>query len=141
MNSNLKSTYSTLMRSKFFNPAFNSAVFDGPFRIYFSQFHESLALKIYFHLQSFVAKEDYNLKEFQNQTGQSILILLYPNKESFGMSFDNDQNFICIENLEGDLVIGINGPFEDEKIHDVLNAVSSVLSAWKKQNVLREAVL
>ena len=78
----MKSSYSTLMQSKFFNPAFNSAIFDGPIRIYFAQFHESLALKIYFMIQQKLNNEVARAKEISKATGANILVMVYPSEES-----------------------------------------------------------
>ncbi len=119
----MKATYSALMNSRFFNPAFNSAIFDGPVRIYFAQFHESMALKIYFSLQQKYAAEMTKAKELYKGHGQNVLVMIYPTKESFGMSFDQTQSFIQKDDLHGDIVLGLNGPFEDELLPQVLQAV------------------
>jgi len=119
----MKATYSALMNSRFFNPAFNSAIFDGPVRIYFAQFHESMALKIYFSLQQKYPTEVARAKEFYKRHDQNVLVMIYPTKESFGMSFDQTQAFIQKDDLHGDVVIGLNGPFEDELLPQVLEAI------------------
>jgi hypothetical protein len=119
------------MQSKFFNPAFNSAIFDGPVRIYFAQFHESLALKIYFSLQQNFAAELAKAKEQHQQTGRTVLVMLYPSEESFSMSFENEPHFIAVDDLMDDTVIGVNGPFEDEKLSEVLGKVLGAMKNWE----------
>lgn len=123
----MKSTYSALINSKFFNPAFNSAIFDGPVRIYFAQFHESLALKIYFCLQQKFPSEINNAKEAYKKNGQNVLVMLYPNTESFEMSFERCDQKILKDELSGDTVIGIGGPFEDAELPNVMNEIMESL--------------
>lgn len=127
----MKATYSTLMQSKFFNPAFNSAIFDGPVRIYFAQFHESLALKIYFSLQQNFAAELAKAKEMHQLCGRTILVMLYPSEESFSMSFENEPHFLAVDDLMDDTVIGVNGPFEDDKLSEVLGKVLGAMKSWE----------
>lgn len=123
----MKATYSALMNSRFFNPAFNSAIFDGPVRIYFAQFHESLALKIYFSLQQRYPQQLTEAKENYKINSQNILVMLYPTKDSFAMSFENNSELIQKDDLLGDSVIGINGPFEDDQLDQVLKTIISSL--------------
>jgi hypothetical protein len=130
----MKATYSTLMNSRFFNPAFNSAIFDGPVRIYFAQFHESMALKIYFSLQQKFPQELSRAKENYKRLGSNVLVMLYPSVESFQMSFEEQNVMISQGNLLGDSVIGINGPFEDDKLMLVLETVVEALRAWDKED-------
>ena len=102
----MKGTYSTLMHSKFFNPAFNSAIFDGPIRIYFAQFQESMALKIYFQLQQNYSELVARAKTLSKETNQTVLVMLYPNAESFKMSFESAvDRLIEVDYLSGDTVI------------------------------------
>lgn len=130
----MKSAYSTLMQSKFFNPAFNSAIFDGPVRIYFSQIHESLALKIYFSLQQKAQDTLSHAKEIQKQSGKNLLVMLYPNHDAFHMSFEEqpegDNQFLAFDHLEDDSIIGINGPFEDHQLENVVAAVQKSIQGW-----------
>lgn len=126
-----KQSYSTLMQSKFFNPAFNSAIFDGPVRIYFNQCHESLALKIYFNLQQKFAHLMAEAKEAHRQHGHNVLVMLYPSAEAFQMSFEGETAFISASELSDDQVIGVNGPFEDHRLDSVLEAVVESVNKCK----------
>lgn len=128
----MKGTYTALMQSRFFNPAFNSAIFDGPIRIYFAQFHESLALKIYFCLQQKFAEEMSRAKELHKIHDRNVLVMLYPSQDSFKMSFETSDGFIAHDDLLSDTVIGINGPFEDEKLPAVLDEVVHAMKSWEK---------
>ncbi|MCS6838631.1 MAG: hypothetical protein NZ480_07260 [Bdellovibrionaceae bacterium] len=62
-----------LVKTHFYHPALNCAVFDGPLRIYFNQSQESLALKVYFFLQKEVEKI---LKQYDGTW--YFVVLLYP---------------------------------------------------------------
>jgi hypothetical protein len=128
----MRAPYSSLMQSKFFNPAFNSAIFDGPVRIYFAQFHESAALKIYFCFQQRLAELSLRAKELHKHLGKNVLIMLYPNQESFEMSFEGQSQFLIQDNLDEDFIIGINGPFEDDQIDLILRSISSCVNEWEK---------
>lgn len=127
----MKGTYSALVQSKFFNPAFNSAIFDGPVRIYFAQSHESLALKIYFHLQQHFSTQMARAKELQRLLDRNVLVMLYPSSDSFHLSFES-QNTTATDYLEEDTVIGINGPFEDSKLDQVLAEILGAFREWEK---------
>jgi len=137
----MKSTYSTLLQSKFFTPAFNSAIFDGPVRIYFSQFHEALALKIYFNLQQNLSSLMTKAKTIHKQTGRNVLVMLYPTQDSFQMSFEGSDSLLVQDSLDGDSLIGINGPFEDDLLPEVIRAISNSISAWEAPQSAIEATL
>lgn len=128
----MKGTYSALMQSKFFNPAFNSAIFDGPVRIYFAQSHEALALKIYFSLQQKFSTQLSRAKDLQKILDRTILVMLYPNTESYRHSFDESEKQVEVDCLHEDTVIGISGPFEDTQLDQVLAAIINSFEAWEK---------
>lgn len=130
----MKSSYSTLMQSKFFNPAFNSAIFDGPIRIYFAQFHEALALKIYFMIQQKLNNEVARAKEISRASGANILVMLYPSEESFLTSFENQVQTahpLALEKWNEDVVIGIRGPIEDQQLDLLMETLSMAIDTWK----------
>lgn len=129
----MKATYSALMNSRFFNPAFNSAIFDGPVRIYFAQFHESMALKIYFSLQQRFPEQMARAKDNYKRVGSNVLVMLYPTPEGFQMSFDESKELILKDDLLGDTVIGINGPFEDDRLPAVLDVIVEALEKWEQE--------
>lgn len=130
----MKSSYSTLMQSKFFNPAFNSAIFDGPVRIYFAQFHEALALKIYFLIQQKLGPEMARAKEISKATGANILVMVYPSEESFLMSFDeqnDNSNPLALEKWNQDVVVGLRGPIEDHNLDLLMDTIGLAIQNWK----------
>ncbi|WP_253715533.1 hypothetical protein [Bdellovibrio bacteriovorus] len=133
----MRSSYSTLMQSKYFNPAFNSAIFDGPIRIYFAQFHESLALKIYFMIQQQLVKEMARAKEVSKSSGANIMMMVYPTAESFTLSFDGkpaDTPFET-EKWNEDIMIGLRGPIEDNNLELLIESLRLTMNNWKPVNV------
>jgi len=130
----MKSSYSTLMQSKFFNPAFNSAIFDGPIRIYFAQFHEALALKIYFMIQQKLNSEVARAKEISKATGANILVMVYPSEESFLMSFEGQNQTahpLALEKWNEDVVVGLRGPLEDNHLDLLVETIGMAIQNWK----------
>lgn len=64
-------------QSKYYHSNFNSAIFDGPVRLYFNQEQESIALQIYFRVQELLSKMPRRL------SGPNIFVMLYPDADSF----------------------------------------------------------
>lgn len=117
-----------LTQSRFYSPAFNAAVFDGPIRIYFAQHQEGLALKVYFMLQQYL-KETYSTfrKGFRHH-GQTVFLMLYPNQESFENSFSKDnQKLVLIERLGEDHVVGVRGPLNEDQFEMIFEQVKTIL--------------
>lgn len=128
----MKSTYSTLMQSKYFSPAFNSAIFDGPVRIYFAQFHEALALKLYFMIQQKLSKEIAQAKEISKASGANILVMIYPTIDSYGMSFEGHaEQSLAVEEWNDDMVIGTRGPIEDDQLEPLVELLRETILKWK----------
>jgi hypothetical protein len=127
----MKGAYTALMHSKFFTPAFNSAIFDGPVRIYFAQAHEAFALKIYFNLQQRYANELSRAKELHNFINRTVLIMLYPNAETFQNSFEVPDAFVAKDHLMDDTVIGVKGPFDEEHLDQILQQVLVAFQNWE----------
>lgn len=130
----MRSSYTTLMQSKYFNPAFNSAIFDGPLRIYFAQFHEALALKIYFLIQQKLNSEIVKAKELSKATGANILVLVYPTADSFALVFENSLNSsgpLQVERWHEDAVIGLRGPIEDEHLDHLIETLRLTMNNWR----------
>lgn len=117
-----------LTQSRYYSPAFNAAVFDGPIRIYFAQHQETTALKVYFMLQQYL-KETYSLfrKSFKHH-GQTVFLMLYPNEESFQNSFTKGlADNVVMERLGEDHVVGVKGPLDDGQFEEVFANVKSIL--------------
>jgi hypothetical protein len=135
----MKSAFSSLMQSKFFTPSFNSAIFDGPLRIYFSQVHESFALKVYFIVQEKLALELNQIKEYSRKTGRNLMIMIYPTVENFKYSFEGHRNvsdldLLAMDQFEDDIVIGVRSPLEDHEIEYIVDQSRVALRIWKNNS-------
>lgn len=125
---------SFLTQSKFYSPAFNAAIFDGPIRIYFAQDQENLALKIYFHLQKQMKELYSEARNSLTEKGKNIFVMLYPTSESFYMSFDkshssaSEENLIVEEKLGEDMVLGVRGPVKEEGCEPIYKSVEKAFS-------------
>ncbi|WP_041577861.1 hypothetical protein [Bdellovibrio bacteriovorus] len=136
----MRSSYTTLMQSKYFNPAFNSAIFDGPVRIYFAQFHEALALKIYFLIQQKLTVEMAKAKEVSKAAGANILVMIYPTEDSFLLSFEDAAKHISpleVEKWHDDVVIGLRGPIADENLDLLVESLRLTMENWRPAAMLK----
>jgi hypothetical protein len=131
------------MQSKYFNPAFNSAIFDGPVRIYFAQFHEALALKIYFMIQQQLSAETAKAKEAAKASGANILVMVYPTSDSFQLSFENakSENPLEVEKWGEDVVLGLRGPLEDENLDLLIDTLRMTMNNWQPASLVRPSSL
>ena len=123
----------SLSQSKFYSPAFNTAIFDGPFRIYFSQAQEAYALKIYFYLQKKLGDQFKTAKQNYKSKDQNLYIMLYPNDESFERSFDVapfDEN-LSIELFYSEFVIGVNGELAEEALTPLFDKIKHIVDDWE----------
>jgi hypothetical protein len=119
-----------LTQSRFYSPAFNAAVFDGPIRIYFAQHQEALALKVYFQLQQYLKETYSTFRNSFKQHGQTIFLMLYPTADTFENSFASDgapEQNVAAEKLGDDHVLGVKGPLMDEEYEEVFERVKAIL--------------
>ena len=125
----------SLAQSKFYSPAFNTAIFDGPFRIYFSQAQEAYALKIYFYLQKKLGEQFKSAKNDYKKIDRNLYIMLYPNGESFGRSFDVTpfSEGISMELFYSEFVIGVNGELNDETLTPLFDKVKHIVDDWEQE--------
>jgi hypothetical protein len=129
----MKSSYSQLMQTQYFHPAFNSAIYDGPLRLYFAQFHESLALKIYFLAHQKLNKIWNEAKDVSRRSGSTVLVLLYPSGDFFDQTFAKAVHFnqrVAIDHFEQDLLLGIRGPLDDEELEPFLKVLEVEMRKW-----------
>jgi anti-anti-sigma regulatory factor len=135
----MRQQISFLTQSRFYSPAFNSAIYDGPVRIYFAQYQESLALKVYFNSQLQLKKIKDDVRDLFRTTGINIFVMLYPSEEAFDLSFGKQeieaQNFdssneiqIAEERLGQDFVLGIRGTITDEMAEKVSEKILEILN-------------
>lgn len=136
----MKAPFSALTQSHFFHSAFNSAIFDGPVRIYFVQFHEAFALKIYFALQDELSPLFNAVKDYSKDTGSTVLIMVYPTEEVFLKGFPEFKgwemlNVIGIGEWEGESVIGVVADHSDQLISQITAEVKKAFQNWTLMRV------
>lgn len=127
----MRQQISFLTQSRFYSPAFNAAIFDGPVRIYFAQYQESLALKVYFKVQERLKDSFNDIRDSFRRTGINIFVMLYPSSEAFAFSFDEalEGDSVVVERLGTDFVIGVRGPLIDEEAASVCARIEEVARA------------
>jgi hypothetical protein len=113
------------MGSRYFTPAFNSAVFDGPLRVYFAQSLESFALNFYQKLKGQINWS------FKSDAIDFVLVLIYPQEEwdQTDWSRPRAPNFEdlgwALEQFDDDLVLALSerlilNPETEALIHKTL---------------------
>ncbi len=95
-------------QSRFFVSDFNTAIIDGPLKIYFQEAFESQALKIYFRLQELCESSGFSLQNIDTH-GKSVFLMVYPSNDTLKNIFDVASEQVGVEEFSGDLVLGISG--------------------------------
>ena len=126
----MRQTVSSLTQSRYYSPVFNAAVFDGPIRIYFSQSQESEALRVYFQLQEKLSDIYTEAKRKIKESGRNIFIMLYPNQETFELSFEEGtQGVVRSELLGNDYVLGVRGPVGELEFVRIQEGLFQILNS------------
>jgi len=125
---------SYLTQSNYYSPAFNTAIFDGPIRLYFARSQEAIALRIYFQLQEKLRHFYCNGKDLYRHLNQHIFIMLYPSEEVFDLSFPQmEGKSVCRVCLGADFVVGIRGVLPDEGLALVYKEVADIIKGWQAE--------
>ena len=138
----MAATYSSFMTTRFYSPVFNTALFDGPFRIYFSQSYESSALKIYHLLQTEYQDLWISVKEWSLKNKEHVFLLIYPDRKSAEMIFDQQSEnklsaTLFMQDWEEGLALGLVQPEKDSDLNEQLLFIQKNLTAWlQEQNLL-----
>ena len=105
----------TLTQSKFYSPSLNSAIFDGPFKIYFAQDQEPQGLTAYFQIQKKLDDLYKKAKDNFKSLGFSVFIMLYPDDESFNQFIENkeDGSDLFQARVNEHLLIGVHKEMTD----------------------------
>lgn len=134
----MAASYSSFLTTQYYSPVFNTALFDGPFRIYFSQSYESVALKIYHLLQSQDLQVWTEYKKWSEKTKKHAFILIYPNDKDLSLAFDGDKAATpLVRQWDEGLILGFANPAMDEQfqliyqstLHQLKTFVSSEKTA------------
>ncbi|MCB0420752.1 MAG: hypothetical protein KDD61_07135 [Bdellovibrionales bacterium] len=107
---------SLLLQSKFYSSAFNSAIFDGPVRIYFAQYQEEQALRIHYHLQRCLNLLPREAHVANRRLHRKIFVMLYPDHLSYIKAFPDERGEAWqTSNLGEDRLLGVQTPVADAK--------------------------
>ena len=126
----MAASYSSFLTSSFYSPIFNTALFDGPFRFYFSQSYESIALKMYHILQSENKALWLDCKKWSDLSKKNIFILVYPTQEDVGIAFDETIATPIIKIWDEGLAIGLENSSlneSDEKFNLIMSQIINYL--------------
>lgn len=141
MEQSMAATYSSFMTTRFYSPVFNTALFDGPIRIYFSQSYESAALKIYHLLQTQHVELWQQLKECSIQSKDHVFLIMYPEPSDVEMVFADSQNSVQAQEWEEGLAIGFSQPRDDIELTHQLDQITKSIGSWVRKNKTYEASL
>lgn len=136
----MAATYSSFMTTRFYSPVFNTALFDGPFRIYFSQSYESSALKIYHLLQTEYQDLWNQVKDWSLSSKEHIFLLMYPEAQDVQNVFNLSDSVdaakkLYMQDWEEGLAVGLTQPNTDLDLVYQLENLQKYLAHWiKKQN-------
>ena len=150
----MAATYSAFMTTRFYSPVFNTALFDGPLRIYFSQSYESSALKIYHMLQTQYQDLWNQLKAWSQQTQEHVFLLIYPEPRDVKMIFDQIDDvspvssagrqaaYVKSQDWEEGLALGMCQPMNDLDMVEQIEQIEKQLQNWiRQQSLSNEAIL
>ena len=136
----MKPGFSAITSSKYYHPAFNSAIFDGPIRIYFVQFHETYALKIYFSLQEKFKEVLSHYKDIAKKTEQIVLIMIYPTEDSFQKAFSAkisaESQFAKAEG-HNESVFGLLAPVDENNVGQLMDELSGIFIKWESMGLAK----
>lgn len=136
----MTSGFSTFTSSKYYHPSFNAAIFDGPVRIYFVQFHESFALNIYFSLQERFKDSLSYYKEVAKKIDQTLLIMIYPTEDSytkaFGLTNPPDRPVAQVEEKR-ESIFGLLAPVHEHNVGQLMDELSDIFIQWEKKSLAK----
>jgi len=112
--------------SRYFSQEFNTAIIDGPLRIYFSDRQEANALQVYFDIQESLSKGGMRLDTIPLDAA-SMFLMLYPSEESFKDIFNLEEK-MAFGKFGKNLVFGINGPCAESTRKLICSQIKTIFS-------------
>jgi hypothetical protein len=137
----MAATYSSFMTTRFYSPVFNTALFDGPLRIYFSQSYESCALKLYHLLQTQHETLWNSLKSHATISKEHVFLMIYPEPQDLKMVFAGDDQFAHAQNWEEGLAIGFFQSHNDEQTQKQLDFIVQQITKWINTPAIQQDAL
>lgn len=137
----MAATYSSFMTTRFYSPVFNTALFDGPIRVYFSQSYESAALKIYHLLQSEHENTWNRLKEHASKSKEHVFLMIYPEAKDLQMVFTDSKDTQQKQEWEEGLAVGICQSLDDVMLKDQMQYLINSIDLWIQNSKQHEIAL
>lgn len=140
----MAATYTAFMATRYYSTVFNTALFDGPFRIYFSQSYESSALKLYHLLQTQHEDVCLSLKRWSSQTKDHVFLLMYPEQNELDKIFsptlapEQLYNQVKIEKWSEGIAIGCIQPMNEMDFVNQLDQVKNLIQNFLVQHEKEE---
>lgn len=131
---NMHQPIAQLTQSQYYSPTLNAAIFDGPIRLYFAQSQEPQALEIYFRMQKEILEKYELAKQYIQQDGQNIFILLYPSDEVFEQSCGDSMGFesgVVLQKLGDDSVLGVRGPVGELEFVRIQEGLFRIFNSYR----------
>lgn len=131
-------------QSSFFLPVFNSAIFDGPIRIYFSQPQEPLALNLHFEIQERNPDLLNRAKRIAQSSGAMVCIMIHPNQESFSVSFPSESSrglSLATSHFGRDQVIGLSAESGQQTFVGVISLIEDIVETWENTSEAKSMAL
>lgn len=133
----MSATYSSFMTTRFYSPVFNTALFDGPLRIYFSQSYENVALRIYHILQTQHTETWSLLKNSTHKSKDHLFLMIYPEAGDMHMVFDSQNQpdqLAQTQVWEEGLAVGLFRALNDDQIRQQVDYLVKTIHNWAGQN-------
>lgn len=132
--------FSAITTSKYYHPSFNSAIFDGPIRIYFVQFHETFALNIYFQIQECFKESIVQLKDMAKKNESTVAIMIYPTEDSYLKAFEltsNEPTPLLKSKKGRESIIGMLAPITETNVSQLMDELSDIFKLWESDSLAK----
>ena len=134
----MAATYSSFMTTRFYSPVFNTALFDGPIRLYFSQSYETVALKIYHLLQSDYTETWNKLKEHTLHSKEHLFLIIYPELKDLQLVFTENKTPLQTQEWEEGLAVGLCQTVDDGILKTQMDFIVSAIDQWIQKSKQHE---
>tara|TARA_B100000749_G_scaffold280887_1_gene279926 strand:+ start:174164 stop:174646 length:483 start_codon:yes stop_codon:yes gene_type:complete len=128
----LVQSMTTLTNSRFYSASLNAAVFDGPFRIYFSQTQEAFALNVYFRLQRELTSTFERAKMVAPRLGRNIFIMIYPDESVLLSCFDHRDVMspVVLDKLNEDPLFGMLAGVSENEVNVLFQKIQRLVDEY-----------
>ena len=137
----MAATYSSFMTTRFYSPVFNTALFDGPIRLYFSQSYETVALKIYHLLQTEYTSTWTALKDHTANSKEHLFLIIYPELKDLQVVFTDNKSSLQTQEWEEGLAVGLCQTIDDVMLKEQMQFIVKATDAWIQKSKQHDLAL